>query len=180
MLVIRADLVDEIVAHARRDHPLEACGELVGPESGGPVERYLPMANALHTEAPVHDPETGVLLDAVSDFAFASKDNLRVHRETSERDERRAVVVHSHTRTPRRPVAHTGLPEAYPSPKDAENMALTPEAHWLIVALETPESAYELRAYHLDDDGGIVEDDVQVVESYMFAHTGADDVPDHD
>lgn len=180
MLVIRADLVDEIVAHARRDHPMEACGELVGPESGGPVERYVPMANALHTEAPVHDPDTGDLLDPRQDFAYASKDNLRVHRETTERDERRAVVVHSHTRTPRRPVAHTGLPEAYPSPKDLENMALTPDQHWVIVALEGPDSDYELRAYHLDSDGVLAEDGLQVVESYMFAHTGADDVPDHD
>jgi len=25
----------------------------------------------------------------------------------------------------------------------------------------------------------VTEEDVEVVESYMFAHTGADDVPDH-
>jgi [CysO sulfur-carrier protein]-S-L-cysteine hydrolase len=31
VLVIRADLVDEIVAHARRDHPDEACGVIAGP-----------------------------------------------------------------------------------------------------------------------------------------------------
>jgi proteasome lid subunit RPN8/RPN11 len=31
VLVIRADLVDAIVAHARRDHPDEACGVLAGP-----------------------------------------------------------------------------------------------------------------------------------------------------
>ncbi|OOK79251.1 cysO-cysteine peptidase [Mycobacterium kansasii] len=32
VLVIRADLVDAMLAHARRDHPDEACGLLAGPE----------------------------------------------------------------------------------------------------------------------------------------------------
>ena len=32
MLLIRADLVEAMVAHARADHPDEACGLLAGPE----------------------------------------------------------------------------------------------------------------------------------------------------
>ena len=32
VLVIRADLVDAMVAHARADHPDEACGVIAGPE----------------------------------------------------------------------------------------------------------------------------------------------------
>ena len=31
MLVIRADLVEAMVGHARADHPDEACGVIVGP-----------------------------------------------------------------------------------------------------------------------------------------------------
>lgn len=33
VLVIRADLVNAMVAHARRDHPDEACGVLAGPRA---------------------------------------------------------------------------------------------------------------------------------------------------
>ena len=46
MLVIRRDLVDAMVAHARRDHPDEACGVIAGPAGSGRPERHVPMANA--------------------------------------------------------------------------------------------------------------------------------------
>lgn len=46
MLVIRADLVNAMVAHARRDHPDEACGVLAGPEGSDRPERHIPMTNA--------------------------------------------------------------------------------------------------------------------------------------
>ena len=46
VLVIRADLVEAVVAHARRDHPDEACGVLAGPEGSDRPERHIPMANA--------------------------------------------------------------------------------------------------------------------------------------
>ena len=42
MLVIRADLVEAMVAHARADHPDEACGVIAGPggfRSSGAVHR---------------------------------------------------------------------------------------------------------------------------------------------
>lgn len=46
VLVIRADLVNAMVAHARRDHPDEACGVLAGPEGSDRPERHIPMTNA--------------------------------------------------------------------------------------------------------------------------------------
>ncbi|BBY59887.1 hypothetical protein MSAR_30230 [Mycolicibacterium sarraceniae] len=46
MLVIRADLVDAMVAHARADHPDEACGVLAGPEGSDRPERHIAMVNA--------------------------------------------------------------------------------------------------------------------------------------
>ncbi|GLZ47655.1 CysO-cysteine peptidase [Actinomycetospora sp. NBRC 106375] len=163
MLVIRADLVDEMVAHARRDHPLEACGQLTGPEGSDRAERYIPMTNT----------------DAVSsDYAFDSREQLRVHRESEERGEEPVVVFHSHTRAPRRPLTDTGLPEAYPSEKDIQYMGLQPGVHFVIVALTGPDSGTDLRSFLLDEAGGVVEDEVAVVENYMFAHTGSDDVPD--
>jgi [CysO sulfur-carrier protein]-S-L-cysteine hydrolase len=168
VLVIRADLVEQVVAHARRDHPLEACGQLVGPEGSDRPERYVPMTNT----------------DAVeSDYAFDAREQLRVHRECEERGEEPVVVFHSHTRVPRRPLTDTGLPEAYPSVKDIEYMGLQPGVHFAIVALSGPDAEYDLRSFLLDDAGEVVEDEVAVIENavmenYMFAHTGSDDVPD--
>ena len=162
VLAIRADLIDEIVAHARRDFPVEACGQLVGPEQEDRPERYVPMTNAD---------------EVASDFAFSPVEDIRLERELDARGERRMLVVHSHTRVPRRPLTDSGLPEAYPSVKDVAQMEWTPDQHWLIVGLTTADAAPEVRSYHLSD-GEVVEDDLQVVESYMFAHTGSDDVPD--
>ncbi|MBN9735498.1 hypothetical protein PP1_010675 [Pseudonocardia sp. P1] len=162
VLAIRADLVDEIVAHARRDFPLEACGQLVGPEHGEHAERYVPMTNADEIE---------------SDFAFSPVEDIRLERALDAAGERRMLVVHSHTRVPRRPLTDTGLPEAYPSVKDVAQMEWTPDQHWLIVGLATADGEPEVRSYHLAG-GEIVEDALQVVESYMFSHTGSDDVPD--
>src|SRR3569833_2771331 len=46
VLEIRADLVDAMVAHARADHPDEACGVLAGPEGPDRPERFIAMLNA--------------------------------------------------------------------------------------------------------------------------------------
>lgn len=167
VLVIRGELVEQMVAHARRDHPREACGQLLGPEGSDRPERYVAMTNA--------DADA-----AGSDYAFDTREQLRVHREAEERDEEPVVVFHSHTRVPRRPLTDSGLPEAYPSEKDIQYMALQPGVHFVIVALTGPDAEPEVRSFLLDDAGAVVEDRVQVVESYMFAHTGTDDRPDTD
>lgn len=166
MLVIRRDLVEELVAHARRDHPREACGQLLGPEESDRPERYVPMTNADDADA------------QGSDYRFDSGEQFRVYKEATERDEETVVVFHSHTRVPRRPMTDSGLPEAYPSVKDIEYMGLQPGVHFVIVAITGPDSGYDLRSFLLDDAGEVVEDEVQVVENYMFSHTGAGDVPD--
>jgi proteasome lid subunit RPN8/RPN11 len=41
VLVIRADLVDAMVEHARADHPDEACGVIAGPEGSDRPERVI-------------------------------------------------------------------------------------------------------------------------------------------
>jgi [CysO sulfur-carrier protein]-S-L-cysteine hydrolase len=167
VLVIRADLVEEMVAHARRDHPREACGQLLGPEDTDRPERYVPMTNADDAQA------------QGSDYRFDSREQFAVYKQATENDEEPVVVFHSHTRVPRRPLTDSGLPEAYPSVKDIEYMGLQPGVHFAIVALTGPDDAEpELRSFLLDADGTVVEDEVQVVENYMFSHTGAGDVPD--
>ncbi|MFN2496462.1 MAG: Mov34/MPN/PAD-1 family protein [Pseudonocardiaceae bacterium] len=149
VLTIRRDLVDAMVAHARRDHPDEACGVLAGPAGSDRPERIIPMLNSARS---------------MTFYEFDSGDDLRLHRELEARDEQRVVIYHSHTAT-----------EAYPSRRDVD-IAGYPEAHYVLISTRDPDT-HELRSYRIID-GEVTEEPVEVVESYMFTHTGADDVPD--
>ncbi|MGH3872665.1 MAG: Mov34/MPN/PAD-1 family protein [Pseudonocardiaceae bacterium] len=149
MLTIRRDLVDAMVAHARRDHPDEACGVLVGPGGSDRPERFVEMVNA--ERSPTF-------------YRFDSAEQLRVWRAMDAADEEPVVIYHSHTAT-----------EAYPSRTDIA-YASEPGAHYVLVSTRDPDTD-ELRSYRILD-GAVTEEPVEVVESYMFSHTGADDVPD--
>lgn len=149
VLVIRRDLVDAMVAHARRDHPDEACGVLAGPEGSDRPERIIEMTNA--ERSPTF-------------YRFDSLEQLRIWREMDAAGEVPVVIYHSHTAT-----------EAYPSRTDV-SLAAEPDAHYVLISTREPRE-HELRSYRIVD-GEVTEEPVEVVESYMFAHTGADDVPD--
>ncbi|GGS43292.1 MULTISPECIES: Mov34/MPN/PAD-1 family protein [Actinokineospora] len=149
VLQIRRDLVDAMVAHARRDHPDEACGVIAGPEGSDRPERFIPMLNAARSP---------------TFYEFDSTDLLRLYRDMDSRDEVPVVIYHSHTAT-----------EAYPSRTDI-SYASEPDAHYVLVSTRDPE-VHELRSYRIVD-GVVTEEPVEVVESYRFAHTGPDDVPE--
>jgi [CysO sulfur-carrier protein]-S-L-cysteine hydrolase len=149
VLTIRRDLVDAMVEHARRDHPDEACGVVAGPAGAGRPERLIEMVNA--ERSPTF-------------YRFDSGEQLRVWRAMDAADEEPVVIYHSHTAT-----------EAYPSRTDI-SYASQPDAHYVLVSTRDPD-AHELRSYRIVD-GEVIEEPVEVVESYMFSHTGADDVPD--
>jgi proteasome lid subunit RPN8/RPN11 len=137
VLVIRKDLVDEIVAHARRDHPDEACGVIAGPAGSDRPERFIPMVNAARSP---------------TFYEFESGDLLRLYREMDGNDEVPAVVYHSHTAT-----------EAYPSRTDV-SYAGEPDAHYVLVSTREPDS-HEFRSYRIVD-GEVAEEPVEIVESY--------------
>ena len=84
MLVIAADVVDEIVAHARRDHPDEACGVVTGPVGSDRPQRFVPMVNAARSP---------------TFYEFDSLDLLKLYRDLDDRGEEPVVVYHSHTMT---------------------------------------------------------------------------------
>ena len=149
MLRIRRDLVDAMVDHARRDHPDEACGVLAGPVGSERPERFIAMINAERSP---------------NFYRFDSMEDIRLERELDARGEERVVIYHSHTAT-----------EAYPSRTDV-NIAGYPEAHYVLISTRDPD-VHELRSFRIID-GEVTEEPVEVVESYMFSHTGADDVPD--
>ena len=46
MLTIARDLLDRVIAHARADHPDEACGVIAGPAGSDRPERFVAMTNA--------------------------------------------------------------------------------------------------------------------------------------
>ncbi len=137
MLVIRADLVDAMVAHARADHPDEACGVIAGPEGSDRPERFVQMVNA--ERSPTF-------------YRFDSGEQLKVWRQMDADDEVPVVIYHSHTAT-----------EAYPSRTDI-SFASEPDAHYVLVSTRDPEE-HELRSYRIVD-GIVTEEPVNIVEQY--------------
>jgi proteasome lid subunit RPN8/RPN11 len=135
VLTISRDLHDKIVAHARRDHPDEACGVLAGPAGGDRPERFIPMTNA--ERSPTF-------------YRFDSTEQFRVWQDMDERDEEPVVIYHSHTAT-----------QAYPSRTDI-TLAAEPGAHYVLVSTRD-ENETEFRSFRIVD-GQVTEEPVTVVE----------------
>ncbi|WP_433491790.1 Mov34/MPN/PAD-1 family protein [Nocardia grenadensis] len=140
MLVIRADLVDAMVAHARADHPDEACGIIAGREGSDRPERFVAMMNA--ERSPTF-------------YRFDSGEQLKVWRAMDDADEEPVVIYHSHTAT-----------EAYPSRTDI-SYASEPGAHYVLISTRDA-ARHELRSYRIVD-GKVTEEPVQIVEAYETA-----------
>ena len=144
--VLRIDrsIIDAIVAHARRDHPDEACGLVAGPVGSDTPTRHIAMDNAARS---------------MTFYEFDSMEQLRVWREMDDRDEEPVVIYHSHTAT-----------EAYPSRTDIK-LAQEPGAHYVLVSTrdgaDSPayDGPVEFRSYRIID-GEVVEEEVRVVGSY--------------
>ena len=134
MLTIDRSVYDAIVAHARRDHPDEACGVVAGPAGSGRPERFVPMLNAARSP---------------TFYEFDSADLLALYREMDERDEEPVVIYHSHTAT-----------EAYPSRTDVA-LAMEPGAHYVLVSTRAVDET-EFRSYRIVD-GEVSEEEVRVV-----------------
>ena len=144
MLRIDRGTYDAIVAHARRDHPDEACGVVAGPEDSDRPERFVPMLNAARSP---------------TFYEFDSGDLLRLYREMDDRDEVPVVVYHSHTAT-----------EAYPSRTDI-SYASEPFAHYVLVSTREHgaqtglvDDEVEFRSFRIVD-GQVTEEDVELVAS---------------
>lgn len=133
MLRISQELVDAMVAHARQDHPDEACGVIAGPVGSDQPLRFIPMVNAARSP---------------TFYEFDSMDLLRLYREMDDQDEEPVVIYHSHTAT-----------EAYPSRTDV-SYASEPNAHYVLVSTRetgSDEGPFELRSYRIID--GVVEEE---------------------
>jgi proteasome lid subunit RPN8/RPN11 len=136
VLTIDSSIVQAIVAHARRDHPDEACGVVAGPIGSDVPARHIPMDNAARS---------------MTFYEFDSMEHLRVWREMDDNDEEPVVIYHSHTAT-----------EAYPSRTDI-SFAGEPNAHYLLVSTREPDSE-EIRSFRILD-GAVTEEEVNIVDA---------------
>jgi [CysO sulfur-carrier protein]-S-L-cysteine hydrolase len=140
VLTITRATYDAIVAHAKRDHPDEACGIVAGPEGSDRPERVVEMVNAAGSP---------------TFYEFDSTDLLQLYKEMDANDEEPVIVYHSHTAT-----------EAYPSVTDVK-LAGEPNAHYVLVSTRehgNDEGPVEFRSYRIVD-GQITEEEISVVEA---------------
>lgn len=138
MLRIPAPLLESVIAHARADHPDEACGVIAGPEGSDSPVRFIPMVNAARSP---------------TFYEFDSRDLLALYRDMDDRGEEPIVIYHSHTAT-----------EAYPSRTDI-SYASEPNAHYLLVSTRecgSHEGPVEVRSFRIVD-GQVDEEPVEVL-----------------
>jgi [CysO sulfur-carrier protein]-S-L-cysteine hydrolase len=119
---ISQSLIDEMVAHARRDLPNECCGLIGG--RGETATTVYPMRNEF--ESPLR-------------YQLDSADNFRVNKEMTEAGEEVVGIYHSHTKT-----------AAYPSQTDLNEAQPWPEPVYFIVSL-ADEDAPDVKGFHLRD-----------------------------
>ncbi len=139
VLTISQELHDAIVAHARRDHPVEACGIIAGPEGSDRPERLVEMVNAAGSP---------------TFYEYDSTELLALYKEMWDRDEEPVVIYHSHTST-----------EAYPSRTDIA-LASEPGAHYVLVSTRedgNSDGPVEFRSYRIVD-GEVTEEEVTIVK----------------
>ena len=142
MLTIDQATYDAIVAHAKRDHPDEACGVVAGPEGSDRPVRFIEMVNAAGSP---------------TFYEFDSTDLFNLYKQMDERDEEPVVVYHSHTAT-----------EAYPSRTDI-GLASEPNAHYVLVSTRdcfdgaggNIDGPVEFRSYRIID-GVVSEEEVTI------------------
>jgi proteasome lid subunit RPN8/RPN11 len=131
-MVIARALLDQIVAHARRDFPNECCG-MIATDAGRAVA--------------VHEAQNL----AASPFRF-EVDGVELHHRLTQIEDaghELGAIYHSHTRS-----------QPYPSQTDLNFAAGWPGVEWLIVGLAA-DAEPEIRSFQIDD-GRIAEVDIQV------------------
>jgi len=106
MIALPKSVYDEIVAHALKDTPIEACGYLAG--INGEVKYAIPMKNT----------------DARNEhFSFDPQEQFDAFKKTQKEGLRLISVYHSHPETPARP-----------SEEDIR-LAFDPNVSYIIVSL---------------------------------------------
>lgn len=114
---LSAEIVQQLIDHARAEYPNEMCGVIVGDRpaaAGGRALRWAPARNQAASPAR---------------YAIHPDDLYRLSVETDDADEAFWGIVHSHTHSPARP-----------SPTDI-GLAFYPDAIYIVVSLAEDEPA---------------------------------------
>jgi proteasome lid subunit RPN8/RPN11 len=121
---ISADLLEQIVAHAREDPKIECCG-VVAVIPGSPVEAVrVHRANNIHASALKFEIDPQELLD--------------LYKVITAQDWEIGAIYHSHVRS-----------APYPSQTDINFAASWPGVEWIIVGLAEGQEP-DVRSYLID------------------------------
>jgi proteasome lid subunit RPN8/RPN11 len=125
-MVIAADLLEDVIAHARTEYDAECCGTIAysGDGADGP-----PTALAVRRATNVFASRKR--------FEIDGKELLRMLSEFDENGWELGAIYHSHTHT-----------APYPSQTDINFAANWPGLEWVIIGLATDEP--EVRCYLID------------------------------
>lgn len=107
MIILKKELLEEVITHSRKGFPDEACGILAGKD--GRTEKVYEMTNADKSPAT---------------YFMDAKEQLKVMKEIRNSGLEMVGIYHSHVASP-----------AYPSGHDVE-MAFYPETSYVIVSLK--------------------------------------------
>ena len=133
MFTIEKHYIDNMIAHARREAPIECCGVL-----GGRDGRVLKLYQATNAERSRYC------------YNIEPQELFRINRECEENGWQFLAIYHSHPDS-----------AAYPSPTDVHLAALWPESLYFIVSLLSPENP-EVRAFRIRN-GEVTEEKIEIV-----------------
>jgi proteasome lid subunit RPN8/RPN11 len=119
---IAQNLIDEMVAHAREDLPNECCGMVSGAD--GEASVVIPVVNS--AASPLR-------------FEMDPQGQYNALKAIEDDGKEMLAIYHSHTKS-----------AAYPSQTDLNQAVSWPDAIWVIVSLEDPESPV-VKGYWLKD-----------------------------
>ena len=129
-----------MIAHARADHPDEACGVIVG--AGGSDDQPVRLVQMINADR------------SPTFFRFDPAEQFRLYKAMDAQDEEIVVVYHSHTAT-----------EAYPSRTDI-SLAAEPQAHYVLVSTAeagADDGPVSVRSYRILD-GAVTEEEIEITE----------------
>ncbi len=133
VFTIEKHYIDNMIAHARREAPIECCGVLGGRD--GRVLKLYQATNAEHSRYR---------------YNIEPQELFRINRECEENGWQFLAIYHSHPDS-----------AAYPSPTDVHLAALWPESLYFIVSLLSPENP-EVRAFRIRN-GEVTEEKIEIV-----------------
>ena len=137
MLRIKKEHADQMVAHSIQEDPNECCGILTG--SDGTVARVYRITNT--AKSPYR-------------YLMDPQEQLNAMLESERSGQEILAFYHSHTHSP-----------AYPSPTDVrmaqQSGWLGDDVFYILVSLEDRDDP-AIRAFHVQEDGEIVEEGLEI------------------